>query len=104
MQRNPITTVQSEDTNELRIFMSRVIANSVTIDEALLPGIIENVLKNLSWSEENAGMCCHLKCTTAHHDIVGVVLVKNFWNLCSLFVAPELHRQGIGRALVLARC
>lgn len=102
MQRNSITTVQSEDTNALRTFMSRVITTSVTLDKALLPGVIENVTKNLSWSEENSALCCHLKCTTMHHEIVGVVLVKNFWNLCSLFVAPELHHQGIGRALVLA--
>lgn len=102
MQENSITTVQSEDTNELRTLMSRVVTTSVTMDKSLLPGAIENVMKNLAWSEENSTLCCHLKCITMQRDIVGVVLVKNFWNLCSLFVRPELHRQGIGRALVLA--
>lgn len=72
------------------------------MDKASLPSVIENVMSNLSWSERNFELCCHLKCTTTDHEIVGVVLVKSFWNLCSLFVAPELHRQGIGRALVMA--
>jgi GNAT superfamily N-acetyltransferase len=102
METISITAVQSEDSDELRAFMSRVVVTSVTMDQALLPGAIGNVLKNLAWAEENASLCCHLKCTTMQNDIVGVVLVKNFWNLCSLFVAPELHRHGIGRALVLA--
>jgi GNAT superfamily N-acetyltransferase len=102
MPRRSITIVQSEDIDELRTFLPRVIVTSVTMDKTLLPGIIENVMTNLSWSQVNSAICCHLKCTTTNHDIAGVVLVKNYWNLCSLFVAPELHRQGIGRALVLA--
>ena len=32
--------------------------------------------------------------------IVGVVLVKNFWNLCSLFVDPTVQWRGIGRLLI----
>jgi GNAT superfamily N-acetyltransferase len=28
------------------------------------------------------------------------VLVKNFWNLCSLFVEPSYHRRGVGRSLI----
>jgi GNAT superfamily N-acetyltransferase len=31
-----------------------------------------------------------------------VVLVKEFWNLCSLFVAHDCQGQGIGRSLVNA--
>ncbi|PSU35597.1 GNAT family N-acetyltransferase [Photobacterium lutimaris] len=33
-------------------------------------------------------------------NIVGTILVKEFWNLSNLFVAPQFHRQGIARQLV----
>lgn len=49
------------------------------------------------------------RCPTCLHivaqrddEIIGVILVKEFWNLCSLFVSQECQRQGIGRKLVLA--
>ncbi|PTB30026.1 GNAT family N-acetyltransferase [Paraburkholderia caribensis] len=41
----------------------------------------------------------HLKCVDGA-EIVGVILIKNFWNLCSLFVDPQFQRQGVGRALL----
>lgn len=81
--------------------MYRVIASSVSIEPVLQAGINENVMANLKWSVAHAGACCHLKCVV-RRQLAGVVLVKDFWNLCSLFVAPELQRQGIGRGLLLA--
>ena len=81
--------------------MSRVIASSMSIEPVLQAGINDNVMANLVWSAANASACCHLKCVV-RHQLAGVVLVKQFWNLCSLFVAPELQRQGIGRGLLLA--
>lgn len=100
MQAN-ITQVRRQDLAELREFMSRVIAESVTKDVAVHAEMMENVCGNLNWWLANPDCCCHLK-STIEDRIAGVVLVKNFWNLCSLFVAPEFHRQGIGRALVAA--
>lgn len=41
------------------------------------------------WVAESGGLC-------------GVVLVKEFWNLCSLFVHPQAHGGGLGRALMQA--
>jgi GNAT superfamily N-acetyltransferase len=37
-----------------------------------------------------------------HSELVGVILVKEFWNLCNLFVAPAMQGRGIGRGLVAA--
>lgn len=85
----------------LREFMSRVVASEVTSDPALRAAIDENVLGNLAWWESNPERCCHLK-WVQDGRLAGVVLVKEFWNLCSLFVEPALHRRGIGLALVEA--
>jgi GNAT superfamily N-acetyltransferase len=96
-----ITEVLSEDVAELREFMPRIIAETVSGDEGLTAEMTGNVLGNLNWWHANPEKCCHLK-AVADGRIVGVILVKNFWNLCSLFVEPRRHRQGIGRALVMA--
>jgi GNAT superfamily N-acetyltransferase len=95
------STVSLHDVPELVDLIARVIATSVVADAPVRAEMTENALGNLQWSVEHPEKCCHLKCT-AQGGIIGVVLVKNFWNLCSLFVLPEFHGQGVGRMLVLA--
>ena len=86
--------------------MTHTITTRVTLDPTERPGVIQNVHENLRWALANPRQCVHLKFVHAD-SIVGVILVKNFWNLCSLFVAPNFHGQGIGRSLVstaIERC
>jgi GNAT superfamily N-acetyltransferase len=96
-----IVPVDPKDKAEVLDLMARVICTSVTQDADLQANYIKNVAQNLEWWEANPTMACHLKGVN-QQKIVGVILVKKFWNLCSLFVAPEHHRQGLGRALVMA--
>lgn len=96
-----IAAVETQDQAEVLELMTRVICTNVTRDADLQTSYIKNVTQNLEWWQENPALCCHLKAVN-QQMIVGVILVKKFWNLCSLFVAPECHRQGIGRALVMA--
>lgn len=79
--------------------MVRVI--DASIDPAHRDDIVDNVTRNLqAWARDpQAGV--HLVAEDGS-GLVGVVLVKAFWNLCSLFVAPEQQRHGIGRQLVHA--
>jgi GNAT superfamily N-acetyltransferase len=101
--RATLAPVELSDADEICVLMTRVIATSVTQDEHLLRETVENVSSNVTWWLEQPERCVHLK-AGIDGRIVGVVLVKDFWNLCSLFVAPEWHRQGLGRALVEAAC
>jgi len=98
-----LTLAQPGDAQELRELMACVIAESVTNEAALLRDTIANVNHNLDWWLAQTGECVHIKASVGGR-IVGVVLVKEFWNLCSLFVDAQLQGKGIGRALVEAAC
>ena len=101
-----IQHVQPEDTATLEALMRRVVATSVSLEKVEMADVSENIRQNLYWAQENANSAVHLKCYN-DTQIVGVVLIKNFWNLCSLFVDPEAQRRGVGRALLteaIRRC
>lgn len=93
-----LRTATLQDTDGILALMGRVIRD--TVDEDHHAETIQNVTDNLRHWQRSAESCVHLVAESGS-DIVGVVLVKDFWNLCSLFVATEHHRKGIGRALAL---
>lgn len=97
----PAVPVLEPDVPELKLFMASVIAERVTQEEPLLSEIVGNVSGNVDWWLDHQDQCVHLKCTL-NGSIVGVVLVKEFWNLCSLFVSPSLQGRGLGRSLLAA--
>ena len=89
------------DAVEIKAFMAAVISRQVVQVEPLLSEMAQNTASNVDWWLQNPRDCLHLKCV-ADGRIVGVVLVKNFWNLCSLFVDPSAQGQGLGRLLLEA--
>lgn len=94
-----IETVEDSDAFALDAMMIRTIRTSVRLDETEMDDAIDNVRVNMHWALANAAECVHLKCVDDER-IVGAVLVKRFWNLCSLFIEPSYHRRGIGRGLM----
>ena len=94
-----IETVQASDEATLESMMLRTIRTSVRIEAEEMAVVITNVVANMRWAFDHAHQCVHLKCVNDGR-IIGAVLVKNFWNLCSLFVEPNEHRRGIGRNLI----
>lgn len=101
-QMSPNLTISealAEDAELLREFMAQVICESVTSDPILRAEIIENVNQNVDIWLREPKRCVHLKAVDGS-NLVGVTLVKDYWNLCSLFVAPDHQRLGIGRSLV----
>jgi GNAT superfamily N-acetyltransferase len=98
MLPTPVSVIAA-DVPELKRFMAEVIAEQVMREEPLFSDLVANMSGNVEWWLKNQDQCVHLKCSVESR-IVGVVLVKNFWNLCSLFVAPFMQGQGLGRLLV----
>jgi predicted N-acetyltransferase YhbS len=94
-----IESAHPADADEIRVLVARTITHSVTQDAELLADTIANVGHNIDLWLAEPQRCLHLK-ACEQGRIVGVVLVKDHWNLCSLFVAPESQGSGIGRALV----
>lgn len=96
-----LSSACTADADAIRALMASAIAHSVMQDGALLADTLANVNTNVDRWQAQPEQCVHLK-ATAGGQIVGVVLVKDFWNLCSLFVAPEWQGRGVGRALLEA--
>jgi GNAT superfamily N-acetyltransferase len=94
-----IEAIQTTDESSLEAMMLRTIKTSVRVDEVEMNEIVANVLANMRWAFDHPQQCVHLKCVDDGR-IVGVVLVKKFWNLCSLFVEPSYHRRTVGRRLI----
>lgn len=95
-----IETIHADDSKPLLFLMTSTIG-ALDFSPEMQQELIENTTDNLHWWYTNPDQGCHLKCTLDGR-IVGVILVKKFWNLCSLFVAPGYQGQGLGRALMLA--
>lgn len=97
----PLTDATPDDAEPIRALMARVIRRDVTSDEALLADTLANVNANLDLWLREPGRCVHLVARDGQ-ALIGVVLVKDYWNLCSLFVDSAHQGQGVGRQLVEA--
>ena len=96
-----IATAQEADAAAIKGFMARVIAEAVTREEPVHSEMAANTAANVDWWLASPGSAVHLTAVRGG-ELVGVVLVKDFWNLCSLFVEPALHGQRIGSRLLQA--
>lgn len=83
----------------------RVIADSVrhsvaeTDEEARF--LLDEIDEALALWRAEPMQCIHLL-GTIDGRAAGIILVRKFWNLSSLFVDPAFHRRGVGRALLQA--
>jgi len=89
------------DAQGILALMEESIRTTLQGTEVVVAETIENVNSNVDYWLANPTECVHLVAESGNR-IVGVVLVKDFWNLCSLFVEITQQRAGIGRALTLA--
>jgi GNAT superfamily N-acetyltransferase len=101
-----ILAVSPGDLDDVDAFVAHVILTSVDASDEEKGRFIQNTQSNLCKAAEAPDDSDHLKCLD-DEGLTGVVLVRDYWNLCHLFVAPRAQRQGIGRALLeaaITRC
>lgn len=91
--------VAPSDIPDVRALILGVIDSSVADTSENKRRFAEGVERNLQAVVARSTDSVHL-CCTAGGRIVGVVLVRDFWNLCHLFVAAEYQGRGIGRSLL----
>jgi GNAT superfamily N-acetyltransferase len=96
-----ILPVSPADLDEVGTFVAHVILTSVDASDEEKGRFIQNTQSNLRKVADAPDDSVHLKCL-GDEGLTGVVLVRDYWNLCHLFVAPGVQRQGIGRALLEA--
>ena len=96
-----IDTVQDADLEEIRGVIAAAVRQSVASSEEDAAFLIDDIGSSLVWWSGNKDSTLHLKYVQGGR-IVGVILIKKYWNLTNLFVHPSHQGAGIGRALVLA--
>lgn len=99
MPKSLLETVTVEDLPAIRGLIASAVLDSVAQTEQEAFFLLNDIGTSLEWWLENPDDSLHLKYSHAG-SIVGVVLVKHFWNLTNLFVAPGHQGRGIGRILV----
>ena len=94
-----IEPVTEEDLTEIHALIECAVRESVAISSEDAKFLIADIFESLEWWQEHKKESLHLK-YSSEGNIVGVVLVKELWNLTNLFVLPTHYRHGIGSALL----
>ncbi|MCW8329908.1 GNAT family N-acetyltransferase [Photobacterium sp. SDRW27] len=88
------------DIPEITVLIEEAIKTCIDVTNHEANELVSQCVSNMHWWRNNANDTVHLVYRTDDR-IVGVVLIKEYWNLVSLFVAPDHHARGIGKQLVL---
>jgi GNAT superfamily N-acetyltransferase len=96
-----IEPISVAELTDVGVFIERVVLLAVEASDEEKTVFVENIRENLAKWSADPSSALHLKFVQSG-TLVGVVMVKSYWNLCHLFVAPEFHGRGIGRALLKA--
>jgi GNAT superfamily N-acetyltransferase len=97
-----ITPVDADEAAAVARFIAHVIRTSVDASDAEQADFIAHTRRNVEQWAAAPDAALHLKCADAGGALLGVVMAKQHWNLCHLFVAPAAQGQGLGRALLEA--
>jgi GNAT superfamily N-acetyltransferase len=97
-----IEAVRPGDAAQVLAFVERVFAESVDAAPDEREAIVGNIRSNFDRWLADPHNVLHLRFDDDKGELCGVVMVKDCWNLCILFVSPERQGQGVGRALVAA--
>ncbi|MEK6258663.1 MAG: GNAT family N-acetyltransferase [Planctomycetota bacterium] len=96
-----LSVIQEQDFAAIRALIETSIRASVAQTDEDARFLIDDVVLSLdSWKQTGCAGLGIQYCV--QDEVVGFIIVKNFWNLSHLFVLPAFQRRGVGRALVSA--
>ena len=93
-----ISNVLQSDLPEVSALIAASVRHSAH-SEADAQFVIDDIARCLEAWSKDPSQSLHLK-YMLDDSIGGIILVKKYWNLQLLFVAPSCQRRGIGRALI----
>lgn len=94
-----IRQAQKSDLDRIQEIVSAGLRQCVLHADEHFEPLYTEICKDVDWALENNDRS-FFWITEAGDSILGVVLVKDFWNLSMLFVDPDHHRSGIARQLL----
>lgn len=106
MTQNLVRDAVREEERQIRTLLSLVIHESLNATVHNIPSILKNMNENVDLWLAAPDNIVHLV-AEVDDKLLGVIMIKDFWSFCSLFVDPVYQRKGIGRQLVqiaLERC
>ena len=94
-----IRQAQKKDLNRIQEIISSGLRQCVLDSPEHFDPLYTEICKDLEWALDNEENSL-LWLSEEGNLIVGVVLVKGFWNLSIMFVDPERHCSGVARELL----
>ncbi|MGR5147008.1 GNAT family N-acetyltransferase [Photobacterium alginatilyticum] len=101
-----IENAQENDIAEITVLIEHVIKTCIDVTDRDANDLVAHSVYNMLLWKKNKHNAAHLV-YRLDNRIVGVVLVKEFWNITSLFIDSDYQGRGIGKALIteaLALC
>lgn len=92
-----IYRVEDTDIEDVKGVAKKAILESVEVGPDLVDDVIEDTMQHIdAYLSHRSGV--FLKCEM-NGALVGFILIKDYWNLSDMFVLPECHGKGAGKAL-----
>lgn len=93
-----ISTVTIDDIATAELVAAKAIRTSVALNETEIAELLQHISQNFERWKTSPDQSLFLK-YTQDGEVIGVILVKDFWNLSDIYVLPKHYRKGIGRQL-----
>ena len=95
-----IAEAEEKDIPEITVLIEQAIKTCIDVTEKQAGDLVARCIENIGWWQRHPAHAIHYV-YRVDDRVAGVVLVKEYWNLVSLFVDPDYQARGIGRQLVL---
>ena len=94
-----LSAIGKNDLDKLRELITESVRGSINCSGEEAAVLIDDIVQSLENWSESGSLGFHRKYSVAD-EVVGFVVVKDYWKLSHLFVSPEFQGRGIGRSLV----